>query len=270
MPARIASIGCQAVRTRPSTSMAPPSGVTTPARILISVDLPLPFSPAKQTISLRLTATLTSCRAWTPANALLMPLSWSRGPDDIRSSRYRRTIGGQSASTRQHYLLERILGRVFLGHVDPSLAVDHLAVQLDVMVAVDPEVHAVGDLLPVEEHHRDLLHEIAGVSRIPEVDRLDRAALEVLASDRRQAGADDAGLVLEAALLDRETDTGDVGGGAALETFEVRVLAQQLLRLGVCLLLVVIGLVAIADQFHVRVLFILLGDGFVDPLIMRL
>src|SRR5208337_5388854 len=185
MPARMASIGCQAGRTRPSTSMAPSSGVTTPARILINVDLPLPFSPAKQTISLRLMATLTSRSAWTPANALLTPPSRSRGSEGIRSS-CSRGSGRRSASAPPALSSERILGRVRLGHVDPGLTVDHLAVQLDVMIAVDAEVHAVGNLLSVEQHYRDLLHEIAGICRIPEVDRLDRAALEVLAGDRRE------------------------------------------------------------------------------------
>ena len=135
---------------------------------------------------------------------------------------------------------------------------------------MNAEVHAVFDRLALEQHHGDLLHEVAGVRGIPEVDRLDRAALQILTRDRRQAGADHAGLVLQTALLDGEADAGDVGRRATLEALEVRVFAQQLLRLCVGLLLVVVGLVAVADQLHLRVLFLLPGDGAVDPFVMRL
>ena len=45
MPAALASAGEVKRTSRPSSSMRPSSGATTPAMILISVDLPAPFSP---------------------------------------------------------------------------------------------------------------------------------------------------------------------------------------------------------------------------------
>src|SRR5208337_1329450 len=59
-------------------------------------------------------------------------------------------------------LSERILGGVLLGHVDPGLTVDHPPVQLDFVIAVDAEIHAVGDRLALEQHHGDLLHQVTG------------------------------------------------------------------------------------------------------------
>ena len=46
MPADTASCGCAKRRSAPSSTMRPSSGCTTPAIILISVDLPAPFSPS--------------------------------------------------------------------------------------------------------------------------------------------------------------------------------------------------------------------------------
>ena len=45
MPARLAAAGESKATSAPSSTMRPASGATTPERILISVDLPAPFSP---------------------------------------------------------------------------------------------------------------------------------------------------------------------------------------------------------------------------------
>ena len=45
MPARLAAAGESKATSAPSSVMRPASGLTTPDRILISVDLPAPFSP---------------------------------------------------------------------------------------------------------------------------------------------------------------------------------------------------------------------------------
>ena len=45
MPAFVASAGERNVTVRPASSIVPEFGCTTPAMILIKVDLPAPFSP---------------------------------------------------------------------------------------------------------------------------------------------------------------------------------------------------------------------------------
>ncbi len=46
IPASVAAAGLRNVTDRPSSSIVPESGCTTPAMILIRVDLPAPFSPS--------------------------------------------------------------------------------------------------------------------------------------------------------------------------------------------------------------------------------
>ncbi len=61
----------RAVRRWSSTVISPPgSGCSTPEMILMSVDFPLPFSPARQCSSPRRTSKSTSRNAWTPAKRL--------------------------------------------------------------------------------------------------------------------------------------------------------------------------------------------------------
>ncbi len=54
----------------PLNSSTPASGWYTPEMILISVDLPQPFSPARQWISPGMIVRSTPLRAWTPAKDL--------------------------------------------------------------------------------------------------------------------------------------------------------------------------------------------------------
>ena len=61
MPAALAAVGDANVTGSPSSSMRPSSGVTTPAMILISVDLPAPFSPR---IAWMRPASIASSASW--------------------------------------------------------------------------------------------------------------------------------------------------------------------------------------------------------------
>src|SRR6266568_909053 len=74
MPAFSASRTFAKRFSEPSIRISPPySGCGyTPARILISVDLPAPFSPTRAWISPRLRSTLTPSRALTPGKDLVM------------------------------------------------------------------------------------------------------------------------------------------------------------------------------------------------------
>src|SRR5690606_11377660 len=65
--------GLSLPNTSPPSSTAPASGECTPEITLIRVDLPLPFSPARQWISPGAISSETSSRACTPAKALLTP-----------------------------------------------------------------------------------------------------------------------------------------------------------------------------------------------------
>ena len=66
MPTSFAACGVGNVTVRPSSAIVPSSGCTTPAMILISVDLPAPFSPSTAWIELRRQAKSTLDSARTP------------------------------------------------------------------------------------------------------------------------------------------------------------------------------------------------------------
>ena len=64
MPASRASAAEEKDTGRPSSSMDPDVGVTTPERIFISVDLPAPFSPNSVVTLPRWMSKFTPLRAW--------------------------------------------------------------------------------------------------------------------------------------------------------------------------------------------------------------
>ena len=66
MPAAPAAAGDANDTDLPSSSTRPSSGATTPARILISVDLPAPFSPSTAWMRPASTTRSAPCRAVTP------------------------------------------------------------------------------------------------------------------------------------------------------------------------------------------------------------
>ena len=65
-PAALAADGVAKLTSSPSRRMLPASGCTTPATILIRVDLPAPFSPSTAWILPRSQAKSTSSSARTP------------------------------------------------------------------------------------------------------------------------------------------------------------------------------------------------------------
>ena len=79
MPARVASDGFAKATGRPARRSSPVSGARTPAMILISVDLPAPFSPRTAWIVPRRQAKSTPSRARTPAKCFETPVSWTWG-----------------------------------------------------------------------------------------------------------------------------------------------------------------------------------------------
>ena len=66
MPAALASAGEAKLTSRPSIVMRPSSGATTPAMILMSVDLPAPFSPRMAWMRPALTVSSAFSSARTP------------------------------------------------------------------------------------------------------------------------------------------------------------------------------------------------------------
>jgi hypothetical protein len=67
IPAAAAAMGVIAACGTPSRAITPRSGFSTPARSLISVDLPEPFSPARHTASPARITKSTPSRAVIPA-----------------------------------------------------------------------------------------------------------------------------------------------------------------------------------------------------------
>ena len=72
MPLRRESWALCSSRGAPSNRISPESLRYTPARILISVDLPAPFSPTRAWISPRRRVRSTPARAFTPGNSLVI------------------------------------------------------------------------------------------------------------------------------------------------------------------------------------------------------
>ena len=73
-------------RGRPSSSIVPASGRTTPPSTLISVDFPAPFSPSRAWISPARSVKSTPSSAATPPNRFVIPRSASRGRSPVGSS----------------------------------------------------------------------------------------------------------------------------------------------------------------------------------------
>src|SRR5262245_17923267 len=79
MPAATASRGVASRIGVPSRTISPASGMTRPARMFISVDLPAPFSPRTPSTSLAASDSDTSSLATTPGKLFVTPRSSSRG-----------------------------------------------------------------------------------------------------------------------------------------------------------------------------------------------
>ena len=73
--------GLLCATTWPATLIAPESAVTAPVMILMSVDLPAPFSPISACTSPGRSSNETSLSACTPANDLLIPAASSKRSD---------------------------------------------------------------------------------------------------------------------------------------------------------------------------------------------
>src|SRR5271155_1633432 len=69
-PRRCASPGSRSVAGSPSSWMLPPSGATAPARILMRVLLPAPFSPISASVSPARSSSDASLKATAPPNDL--------------------------------------------------------------------------------------------------------------------------------------------------------------------------------------------------------
>src|SRR5688572_4193914 len=83
MPARIEPPTVNPAYGAPSISIVPRSGVITPPRIFIRVDLPAPFSPTRPMTSPDRTSMLKSESARTPGYDLLIPVSLRNGSAEL-------------------------------------------------------------------------------------------------------------------------------------------------------------------------------------------
>ena len=79
MPSARAIAGLLCGTGWPATVSVPESGVTAPVMILMSVDLPAPFSPISACTSPGRSSNETSLSACTPANDLLIPPLRAKG-----------------------------------------------------------------------------------------------------------------------------------------------------------------------------------------------
>src|SRR2546422_81102 len=97
MPAFIAACGLANVAGSPSHSTRPASGRWTPARTLISVDLPAPFWPSRQCTSPARTSSATPSSARTPGKVFTTSVKRRVGEAD-RAGEYAAEPGGGVAN----------------------------------------------------------------------------------------------------------------------------------------------------------------------------
>src|SRR3954469_1774053 len=106
-PADWAWAGWAKCCSAPSIEIDPSSGVYTPARIFIMVDLPAPFSPTMAWTSPARRSRSTPCSTWTPTNDFLIPCICrsSRSAIDrprAQGRRVRHVDPGLGARRREH------------------------------------------------------------------------------------------------------------------------------------------------------------------------
>src|ERR1700736_1126508 len=130
MPARWDAAGDRCECACWSRMIFPSSGAYTPARILISVLLPHPFSPARQWISAGRVVESTLLSARTPPKHLLIPsisMNARAGSDRPCSASSRGTIikGHSPSEPQRNKLIYRVfVDRLILDHFDdPGLRV---------------------------------------------------------------------------------------------------------------------------------------------------
>src|SRR5215212_1533739 len=223
--------------SRPSIRSVPESGRCTPPRIFTSVDLPAPFSPTSACASPPYRPIETSSSAWIAPNAF----------DACRRER----IGeGSVIAVREEGVPKHSAGTPRAGSRSPCsfLEVELVDVRL-VEHERRPEQHGAlrPDLvlpeLPGRKGLPDLPRDRAGgvvdrrvgreeaeVGRVPELEALDRAVLDVLA---QRVGRSEARELDLAAVLRRVEDGGrgrDPDGGRRDNPLQVRVLLQEALR----------------------------------------
>src|SRR5436853_2320942 len=154
------------------------SGRSTPAMILISVDLPDPFSPTRQCTSPAASERSTPRSATTPPKCLEIP--WrSRKLAKARRSQTSVDQGPDRLLVDAHDLVD----------------LDQLAGNVDRGLAQARYVDAVLDRLAVEHQPRDGDHRIAGVGRVPQEALADDAVRDQVLGLRRKHRADDRDLL---------------------------------------------------------------------------
>lgn len=142
----------------------PLSASIVPAIMLISVDFPDPFSPARQWMERSSTARVTFLSTATSVNDLEIfsarieakdfrqvgRFSLLPGPQLTQAALALRQVRQREPRSSCHDRLKVVLSQIVLCHICPSLAVNFVAVnQLDVVVAFHAEVHTIGNFLSI-------------------------------------------------------------------------------------------------------------------------
>src|SRR6202522_3570558 len=152
--------------------------------ILMMVDLPEPFSPARQWISPRRTISETLSRARIPANRLLTCRNSIRpSAMRVKTRTSRKQGGGRCGSPLPvftgrgtHGVSEVVVAHIGAGDADPAGAVEQRRLgsvrNQQTGVAGQTEIEAGFDigLLLLQHHHGQLVHGVARGGRIPELD----------------------------------------------------------------------------------------------------
>src|SRR5437763_29580 len=190
MPHAVDCTGFRCGYSRPSMTMRPPgSGRSTPEMILMSVDLPEPFSPTRQCTSPPASERSTSRRATTPPKCLEIRCSSRKLPKARRCSEASGDQPRDRLAVDAHDLVD----------------LDQLARNVDLRLAEPGDLDPVRDRLAVEHQASHGHHRIAGVGRVPEEALADDALGDQVLRLRRQHRADDGDLLAQALLAHRNS-----------------------------------------------------------------
>src|SRR5581483_316944 len=220
IPSSSARLGDEISVSRPSIRIRPESGRTIPARMLIRVDLPAPFSPSRQCTSPRSTVSEMWSLASTPGNAFVISISSTAGACPL-------SVGVVELSVIA--LLRAGTGLVAVPAREPtpqtSVRVLALAVLLDCSLrgrrddldrAVPDLLLGRGDLGPGRGGRLVRLQQREAVARSEDVRLAERAGVDVLDRprvDRREVpelGAEQDALLVDLRLVPDHVDEVDL------------------------------------------------------------
>src|SRR3954452_1828708 len=287
MPQCVEKTGFSFGYSLPQMAIRPPgSGDSTPEMILISVDLPEPFSPTRQCTSPTSSVRSTSRSACTPPKRFDMPdisrkvVKGSSCNGTVCKASSRR--GSLSRPERSGMRLEKSAGAGvvlepssnqpidgFLVDAHDLVDLDLLSGDIDRCFAKAWNVDAIRDRLAIEHELGDRNHGITCISGVPQ-----KAFAYCVLRDQtfrlaRQYGADHGDLLAKALLTHRVAGPDRSVRAEAENTTQVRIGLDHVKRRALAGVDLVGAGETVGDELHFGKVLLLIGNRGVSPLVVK-